>query len=362
MNIATSTAAIAAGALPVAPTTADTLERRAAATVLEANPDAELLRLDASDEAKAHLLRLRGHEAALLASDLGLLRRTVEIAADNLGRSLDRSQLMDPGGLFGDDASLADAFLERLDDQIAYLGLRTDAAKSVLGIRDLSATDLSAAEPPRAGTRQATRSSAHPDPRPGRPNVPPTYDRSRQVFVIHGRDEPARVAVFDLLRAYGLHPVEWDESVRDTGEPMPFLGQVLETSMPLVQAVVAVMTPDDVVRLHPELHRPNEPRTETRDAMQARANVLIELGMALAVHPKRTVMLIFGDQKPIADIGGRNYVLIAEDLDFRTRLGNRLILAGCPVRMPEGGAWRTAGDFSSLAAYQRAPRRKSAPS
>jgi hypothetical protein len=54
MNIATRTAAISAGALPVAPTTADALERRASATILsglatgaavEANPDAELLRL-----------------------------------------------------------------------------------------------------------------------------------------------------------------------------------------------------------------------------------------------------------------------------------------------------------------------------
>ncbi len=182
-------------------------------------------------------------------------------------------------------------------------------------------------------------------------------DRARTVFVIHGRDEAARIAVFDLVRGLGLHPVDWDESVSVTGEPMPFLGQVLAQAIPVVQAVVVLMTPDDIVRLHPTLHGPSEPRFETQSAMQARPNVLVELGMALAFHPRRTVILTVGDHRPVADLGGFNYIRVAEGLDFRRRLGYRLRLAGCPVLMPDGGDWQTAGDFSALTAYQRTPRR-----
>jgi hypothetical protein len=312
----------------------------------------ELLRLHASDQARERLLRLRGHQAALLSSELGMLRRTVEIAADNLGRCFDRTALMAPGGVFADDDELGAVFLERLDDQLAYLDLRADAARHVLGIRSASAASPpapSAAWPPGQPSQRTDGSGRAGD------RDQDEDEKSRRVFVVHGRDEPARVAVSELLRSYGLDPVEWDEFVREAGEPMPFLGQVLEQSMPLVQAVVVVMTPDDIVRLHPDLHGTSEPSAETHDAMQARPNVLIELGMALAVHPKRTIMLVFGDHRPIADVGGRNYVRIADGTDFRARLGNRLILAGCPVSMPPGGRWRMAGDFSSLAAYRRGP-------
>jgi hypothetical protein len=307
----------------------------------------ELLRLDASDQAREQLLRLREHQAGLLSSELALLRRTVEIATDNLSRCFDRSGLMTPGGIFADDDGLGHAFLERLGDQLAYLDLRIDAVQHVLGVRSVRPADPPAPSPSAPTSRREA-------------DVQPAGDlgkdqKSRRVFVVHGRDESARVAVFELLQAYGLDPVEWDEFVRETREPMPFLGQVLEQSMPLVQAVVVLMTPDDVVRLHTDLHGSSEPSAETQGAMQARPNVLIELGMALAVHPKRTIMLVFGDHRPIADIGGRNYVRVADGTDFRTRLGNRLILAGCPVRMPDGGRWRTAGDFSSLAAYRRTP-------
>jgi hypothetical protein len=307
----------------------------------------ELLRLDASGQARERLLQLREHQAGLLSSELALLRRTVEIATDNLGRCFDRSGLMAPGGIFADDDELGIAFLERLGDQLAYLDLRIDAARHVLGVRSVSPADPVVPSPTRPPSRR--EAAVGPAGHIGED------EKSRRVFVVHGRDEPARVAVFELLKAYGLDPVEWDEFVKETGEPMPFLGQILEQSIPLVQAVVVLMTPDDVVRLHTDLHDASEPKAETQGAMQARPNVLIELGMALAVHPKRTIMLVFGDHRPIADIGGRNYVRVAGGTDFRTRLGNRLILAGCPVHMPDGGRWRTAGDFSSLAAYRRTP-------
>lgn len=154
-----------------------------------------------------------------------------------------------------------------------------------------------------------------------------------------------------------LHPppahsgsTRWgEELVSYTGSSAPFLGNVI----PLAQAVLVLMVPEDVVHLHPDLHTEGEDSAETRQAMQARPNVLLELGMALAIHPDRTIIVTMGSQRAISDIGGRNYIRITDAPDFRAKIANRLRLAGCPVETPENGPWLTAGDFSTLIAHRR---------
>ncbi len=44
--------------------------------------------------------------------------------------------------------------------------------------------------------------------------------------------------------------------------------------------------------------------------MQARPNVLLELGMALAVKPDQTLLVYLGEQRPVTDLGDVNYVQI----------------------------------------------------
>lgn len=58
-----------------------------------------------------------------------------------------------------------------------------------------------------------------------------------KVFVIHGRNEPARAAFFTFLRALGLTPIEWTEAVRATGQGSPYIGDVLEAAFASAQAV-----------------------------------------------------------------------------------------------------------------------------
>lgn len=36
-----------------------------------------------------------------------------------------------------------------------------------------------------------------------------SQDKSKRVFVIHGRDNRLRVGIFTFLRALGLDPIEW---------------------------------------------------------------------------------------------------------------------------------------------------------
>jgi predicted nucleotide-binding protein len=298
----------------------------------------ELHRLGASDPAKAELLRLRRLDALLLHADLRALRRTVEIAADNLGRCLDLSGLMIPGGLFADDVDLARFLLDRLDDEVAYLGLASERAEHV------SRLPAAAQPEPPAVANEGPRDD------PG--GI--TEDLRRNVFVVYGRDEPARRAVFDFLRALRLNPMEWETLVKATGKTAPFLTETVRSGLALAGAVVVLMTPEDVVRLHPELHEPDETDVETQESLQARPNVLLELGMALESHPRATLVLVIGDQRPVTDLGGLNFVRISDTPGCRAKIAARLKLAGCPVD-DTGQDWLTAGDFAGLAASRRTP-------
>jgi hypothetical protein len=72
--------------------------------------------------------------------------------------------------------------------------------------------------------------------------------------------------------------------------------------------------------------------------------VLFEAGMAIALHPTRTVLVQVGEIRPISDIAGRHLVRLTNAADSRQNLANRLATAGCPVDL-SGTQWHTVGDF-----------------
>jgi predicted nucleotide-binding protein len=186
--------------------------------------------------------------------------------------------------------------------------------------------------------------------------------RDRKVFVVGGRDQQVQRLVFDLLRALGLRPLDWEALVAEAGCAAPSLLEVLDhtISPDVVQAVVVLMTPDDVVALHPELHGAREHGYEVTPMLQARPDVLIEAGMALARFGReRTVIVEFGtDLRPISDIGGINVVRF-RGTDVRQpvlKLAARLQVAGCPVE-PGSTDRLEVERFAGLGAYTRRPRR-----
>jgi predicted nucleotide-binding protein len=187
----------------------------------------------------------------------------------------------------------------------------------------------------------------------------PADEPGRRVFVVGGRDQQVRRLVFDLLRALGLRPQEWEALVAAAGSTAPSLLDVVDrgVSPDAVQAVVVLLTPDDVVSLHPELHGPREHDYEVTPRMQARPDVLIEAGMALARFRERTILVEFGvDLRPISDLGGINVIRFAgTDLhEPVAKLAGRLRLAGCPVD-ESGIDWRDPDRFAGLGAYTRRP-------
>ncbi len=178
--------------------------------------------------------------------------------------------------------------------------------------------------------------------------------KARTVFVVHGRDEQARRAMFEFLRALDLHPLDWEEAVAATGSSSPYLPDVVACAFSRAQAVVALLTPDDVAYLHPELHIDNEPVYETSPTGQARPNVLFEAGAALASHPHATLIVEIGSLRPFSDLGGRNVIRFDGSPGKLQKIAQRLKTAGCPVK-PIGGDWLDAARFKGLHAYTRRP-------
>ncbi len=175
---------------------------------------------------------------------------------------------------------------------------------------------------------------------------------SAKVFVVHGRNLQARNALFALLRAIDLRPVEWSEAVAATGKSSPYIGEILDEAFTAAQAVVVLFTPDDEARLKEPFLSEGDPAHESELTGQARPNVLFEAGMAMARDQARTVLVELGTLRPFSDIGGRHTIRLDGSTERRQELAQRLKDAGCPVNL-DGTDWHTTGDFD--AALEQSP-------
>lgn len=167
----------------------------------------------------------------------------------------------------------------------------------------------------------------------------------RSVFVVHGRNDFLRNSMFDLLRSINLEPIEWNRAVELTGHGSPYIGQILDAAFDDAQAIVVLLTPDEVAYLQPR-YGSGDDDPEIQPAAQARPNVLFEAGMALGRDAKRTVMVEVGEVRPFSDVAGRHVVRLNNTTTSREALAQRLQTAGCEVDL-RGTDWHTAGDFSS---------------
>lgn len=173
---------------------------------------------------------------------------------------------------------------------------------------------------------------------------PVDSQQAERVFVVHGRNSEARDAMFDFLRSIGLKPIEWEEALQWTEHASPYIGEVLDVAFNKAQAVVVLMTPDEVAYLQPTYgHSPTD--TETQPAPQARPNVLFEAGMAIGRNAQRTVLVELGSVRPFSDVAGRHAIRMSNDASKRKDLAQRLKTAGCAVNL-EGADWLRVGDFT----------------
>jgi len=166
----------------------------------------------------------------------------------------------------------------------------------------------------------------------------------KRVFVVHGRNSRLRSDFFTFLRALHLEPIEWTEAISSTGEASPYIGDVLSAAFSQAQAIVVLMTPDDLVILKKPFQSEDDELYEKTFYGQARPNVLFEAGLAFGHEPKRTVIVQVGKLKPFSDIHGRHIVRLDNSSERRQEVANRLRTAGCAVRT-EGSDWLSVGAF-----------------
>ena len=175
---------------------------------------------------------------------------------------------------------------------------------------------------------------------------PRTPQNTREVFVVHGRNEKARKALFDFLRSIGLSPLEWPSMVQATNAGSPYIGDILNKAINGEHAVVVLLTPDDEARLRETLRNPADKPYESELTGQARPNVLFEAGMAMGRSEERTIFVELGELRPFTDVAGRHTIKLNNTSPRRQELAQRLRDAGCPVNL-DGTDWHDAGDFEA---------------
>lgn len=169
----------------------------------------------------------------------------------------------------------------------------------------------------------------------------------KSVWIVHGRDEKLRRAMFDFVRSIGLEPLEWSSAVKATRKGSPYPGEVLDKAFAKASAVVILLTPDDEAQLRKVHWRKGEEAYEKKLMGQARPNVLFEAGMAFGTHVSQTVLVEIGKCRPFSDTLGRLVVRMNDTAAKRKELADRLAAAGCVVDTTSSNAWMEAGDFSS---------------
>jgi predicted nucleotide-binding protein len=184
-----------------------------------------------------------------------------------------------------------------------------------------------------------------------------TRRRGNSVFVVHGRDRPARDALFAFLRALDLQPLEWTQAIKNTGQASPDIGTILERAFTDAAAVVVLLTPDDEARLRRMHLKSNDPGYEKNLTGQARPNVLFEAGMAFGRNPNSTVLVQLGDLRPFSDVAGKHISRLGNDATSRNEIAVKLANAGCNVNT-SGTDWLDTIEFPEIRNSKRKSGRR----
>jgi hypothetical protein len=151
--------------------------------------------------------------------------------------------------------------------------------------------------------------------------------------------------MFEFLEALDLIPVDFRDAIGWTGEGSPPNASTLADLIARPQAIVVLSTPDEDVALHP--HLASLRRKLADQARQPRPNVYVELGMALAVRPERTILVELGAVRSPSDLQARATVRLDDSSEKREELIERLENADCAVRHKRGQPALTAGAFEA---------------
>lgn len=186
--------------------------------------------------------------------------------------------------------------------------------------------------------------------------TPNASERSlgRVVFLVHGRDHEVRDALIDLLRELDLRVLSWREAATHAGGGTPYTGDIVRAGMDLADAVLVLLTPDDIGCVRPQHRQDRDGYDELRPTGQARLNVIFEAGMALALDRNRVVLVEVGATRALSDTAGLNIIRLRDNIESRKDLVARLRAANLAADT-EGERWRTVGQFDRQEIPSHAP-------
>lgn len=150
------------------------------------------------------------------------------------------------------------------------------------------------------------------------------------VFVVHGRNQKIKDAMFAFLRSLNLKPLEWEQARALTKKSSPTTLEIVKIGIENAQCIVILLTGDDITQLRSQYG--NE-----KPLIQPRPNVIFEAGWALAIAgQERTLFVKFGKLRGFSDIDGINYITLNNSSESRKAIVGRLKTAGCNV--DDGGS------------------------
>ncbi len=174
----------------------------------------------------------------------------------------------------------------------------------------------------------------------------------RKVFVIHGRNAKALEAVKDLLRAVGLQALEWEQAMALTGKANAYIWEIVETGFAACKTAVAVLTGDEEVRLRAKFASDHDPADDRDFGVQARPNVLLEMGAAMARGP--VVIVQIGPHRSISDIQGMQILRMDNTPRRRKDFVDRMKRIGAGAD-DSGADFLEVGDFDGAVVPYEGP-------
>jgi predicted nucleotide-binding protein len=171
--------------------------------------------------------------------------------------------------------------------------------------------------------------------------------KENTIFVVHGRDSKLRDSMYQLLGSLGLKPQEWGHAIRAVRGKggNPYINDAVTRIMERAQAIVVILSPDDLVTLKKPFWTRDDGPEERQLQGQARPNVIFETGIAVGTHHAKTLIVQCGKVKPFTDIGGMHVLRLTGSPASRHEFRQRLEALGCKLDR-DGDHWLRAGDLS----------------
>ena len=152
------------------------------------------------------------------------------------------------------------------------------------------------------------------------------------VFVVHGRNKAAFVAMEKFLSFCRIRVLSWSDAKRLAIGPNPTTFSIVKAGLDHAGGILVLFTPDEIAHLKQEYRKPGDSDDEFRPSGQARPNVLLEAGMALGLAPDRTIFVRSDSVRRISDIDGLNWITMNGSWDDRSELIDALCKAGLPAK------------------------------